>query len=151
MIFVGMFCLTVTKKNVGEAFCVSFNFEYRKNFSLRGVFHDILSNIFCLIVPKTILHESLSVSLISGIEFSPALEGCVMIFCRNFLSHSTKKFHRDTILCFRNFLVSKKLMDKMGGWCQDFLSEIFCGTVPKKFVGESFSVSRISVIEKFFA
>ena len=70
-----MFCLTVTKKIVGESFCVSFNFEYRKNFSIRGVFHDFLSNNFCLTAPKTILHEHFSVSMISGIEFSHALEG----------------------------------------------------------------------------
>ena len=63
------------KKIVEESFCVSFNFEYRKNFSIRGVFHDILSNIFSLTVPKKIVHESFSVSLISGIEFSHALEG----------------------------------------------------------------------------
>ena len=52
------------KNIVEESFCVSFNFEYRKNFSTRGVFHDILSNIFCLTVPKKIVHESFSVSLI---------------------------------------------------------------------------------------
>ena len=38
-----------------------------------------------------------------------------MIFCRKFSSHSTKKIHRDTLLFFRKFLVSKKLMDKRGG------------------------------------
>ena len=40
------------KKIVEESFCVSLNFEYRKNFSIRGVFHDILSKIFRLTVPK---------------------------------------------------------------------------------------------------
>ena len=56
-----------------------------------------------------------NVSLIPLIEKIYALEGLVMIFCRNFLSHSTKTFHRDTLLCFRFFLVSKKLIDEMGG------------------------------------
>ena len=32
-----------------------------------------------------------------------------------------------------------------------FSDEIFCLTVPKKFVGEPFSVSLISGIEKFYA
>ena len=73
------------------------------------------------------------------------------ISVKNILSHSNENHRRGTLLCFRSFPVSKKRMDKRGGWCQDFLSEIFCGTVPKKFVGESFSVSRISVIEKIFA
>ena len=56
----------------------------------------------------------------------------------NFSSHSTGKLRRGTILCFRNFLVSKKLMDKRGGDCQDFLSEILCRTVPKFFIAEPF-------------
>ena len=41
-------------------------------------------------------------------------------------------------------------MDKGGGGREyhDFLSKIFCFTVPKIFVGELFSVSLISGIEK---
>ena len=45
-------------------------------------------------------------------------------------------------------------MDKMGGGGREyhnFLSKIFCPTVPKNFVGESFSVPLISGIEKFYA
>ena len=42
------------------------------------------------------------------------------------------------ILCFR-------------GLCHDFPSKVFCLTVPKNFVGEPFSVSLISGIEKFYA
>ncbi len=37
------------------------------------------------------------------------------------------------------------------GKYRDFPSKIFCFTVPKSFVGESFNVSLISVIEKFYA
>ena len=33
----------------------------------------------------------------------------------NFLAYSTEKFRRGTLLCFRNFLVSKNVMDKKGG------------------------------------
>ena len=39
-------------------------------------------------------------------------------------------------------------MDKRGGEYQDFPSKIFCLTVPKNFVGESFTVAIISGIEK---
>ena len=39
-------------------------------------------------------------------------------------------------------------MDKRGGGYQDFPSKIFCLTVPKNFVGESFTVASISGIEK---
>ena len=38
-----------------------------------------------------------------------------MIFVGIFLSHSTKKILRGTLLCFTKFLVSKQLMDKRGG------------------------------------
>ena len=72
----------------------------------------------------------------------------------NLLSHSTEKLRTGTFLCFTKFLVSKKFMDKRGGGGReyhDFLSKIFCLTVPKIFVGEPFSVSLTSGIEKFFA
>ena len=46
-------------------------------------------------------------------------------------------------------------MDKrVGGGGREyhnFLSKIFCLTVPKTFVGEPFSVALISGIEKFYA
>ena len=38
----------------------------------------------------------------------------------------------------------------IGGY-HDFLSKKFCLTVPKKFVGEPFCVSKKSGIEKFYA
>ena len=53
------------------------------------------------------------------------------------------------MLCFRKFLVAKKFMDKRGD--HDFPPKIFCLTVPKNFVGEPFSVSLVSVIEKIYA
>ena len=52
------------------------------------------------------------------------------------------------MLCFRNFPVAKKFMDKRRGDNQDFPSKIFCLTVLKLFVGETFSVSLLSGIEK---
>ena len=69
---------------------------------------------------------------------------------RNFWSHSAKKFRRGTLLCFRKFLLPKNARDKRGGY-QDFPSKTFCLTVPKIFVGEPFSVSLISGIQKFYA
>ena len=62
------------------------------------------------------------------------------------------------MLCFRKFPVAKKCMDKRGegggeegGEYHDFQSKIFCPTLPENFVGEPFSVSLLSGIEKFFA
>ena len=51
-----------------------------------------------------------------------------------------------SVLCFRKFPVAKKFMDKRG--YQDFSSKIFCLTVPKNAVGEPFSLSLVSGIEK---
>ena len=66
----------------------------------------------------------------------------------NFLSQSAEKIRRGTLLCFRKFRVPKIVRDKRRGGYHDFLSKLFCLTVPKKFVGEPFSVSLISGIEK---
>ena len=55
------------------------------------------------------------------------------------------------MLCFRKFLVAKKFMDKREGEVSRFPSKFFRLTVPKIFVGESFSASLISGIEKFCA
>ena len=56
------------------------------------------------------------------------------------------------MLCFRSFPVAKKFMDKRGGGkYPDFPSKVFCLTVPKIFVGEPFSVSLISGVEKICA
>ena len=55
------------------------------------------------------------------------------------------------MLCFRKFLVAKKFMDKKRGEFQNFPSKNFCLTMPKNFVGEPFSLSLTSGIEKIFA
>ena len=55
------------------------------------------------------------------------------------------------MLCFRIFPVTKKFMDKRaggGGEFQDFLPKIFCLTVPKNSIRESFTVEIISGNEK---
>ena len=72
---------------------------------------------------------------------------------KNFLSCSIEKFRSGTLLCFTNFLVSKKIMEKMGGGgmlSQEFPS-IFFVSLPKKIVREPFSVSLISGIGKSYA
>ena len=102
------------EKKAEECFSVSFNFGNGKNLCIKRACHDYFSK-FISHCAENNCRGIFNVSLISVIEKIYALEGLVMIFCRNFLSHSTKTFHRDTLLCFRNFLVSKKLMDEMGG------------------------------------
>ena len=63
-----------------------------------------------------------------------------------FLSHSTERFCKGTLLCFRKFLLSKNFMHKRG--YQDFLSTIFCLTIPKIFVREKLMLSKIFMHER---
>ena len=79
------------KKNAEEPFSVSFNFGYGKKLCIRGVCHDILSETFCRTVPKKLVEEFYSVSLISVIEKLFAQEGYVMIFCRIFFVSQCQK------------------------------------------------------------
>ena len=64
-----------------------------------GEYQNFPSKTFCLTVPKNFVGEPFSVSLISGIENFYASEGYVTIFCRNFLSGSSEKLCRGTLLC----------------------------------------------------
>ena len=77
-------------------------------------------------------------------------EGGVSRFSvENFLSHSAENFRRGILYYCNNFGYRKSL-DKRGGGggeYQDF-PKIFCLTVPKISVGESFTVAIISGIEK---
>ena len=73
----------------------------------------------------------------------------------NFLSHSAEKLRRGTLRYFKKIPVAKKFMDKRGGGggrvYHDFQAKFFCLTLPKNIIGEPFSVSLISGIEKFYA
>ena len=63
------------------------------------------------------------------------------------LSHSTENFRRVILPCCINFGYRKGLGKK--GGVSRYSVEIFCFTVPNNFVGEPFSISLISGIEKF--
>ena len=67
----------------------------------------------------------------------------------NFLSHRAEKIRRRINYCC-SFFGYRKSLDKKRG-VSNFPSKIFCFTVPKIFLGESFSVSLFSGIEKFCA
>ena len=67
--------------------------------------------------------------------------GNITIFCQKFLSHSAKKIRTSAFLCFRNFLSSKNVRDKRGGYhCSRF--KLSCVILPKKYMGETFCVSK---------
>ena len=107
------------------------------------------SKIFYLTVPKKFVREPFRVSLISGIEKFYAYEGYVTTFFEFFCLAMPKKMQENpSVLCFRTFPVANKFRDEKGGEYQYFPSKFFCLKVPKKAVGESFSLSLISGIEK---
>ena len=56
------------------------------------------------------------------------------------------------MMCFRNFPVRKRFLDRKGGEYQKFPSNFFCLTVPKGFVGEPFCpvFQKVSGSEKFY-
>ncbi len=115
-------------------------------------YQDFPSKNVCLTVPWFSVEELFSVSLFPGTEKVWIREGGVSRFSvGTLLSHSTEKLHRGILLCFRKYLVSKKFKEERGREYQDFPSKIFCLAVPKNFVGESFSASLFSGMEKFYA
>ena len=118
-----------------------------------GEYQDFLSKNFCLTVPKIFVGEPFSVSLISGIEKVYSSENYVTIFLPEFFvsQHRNISQKNPSVLCFRKILVAKKFMDKSEGEVSRFPSKIFCLTLPKTFVGEPFSVSLISGIEKVYS
>ena len=76
--------LTVPKDFIGEPFCVSQDFWYRKMLWMRwrgGMeYHNFPSKFSGLIVPEYLVEEPFSVSLFSGIEEFYASQGYVTIF-----------------------------------------------------------------------
>ena len=139
------------KTSVGESFTVAIISGIEK-FWIRGggSIKIFRGKIFCLTVPKVSVGGSFTVALISGIEKFWIREGGVSRFSvENFLSHSAEIFRRGSLYCCNNFRYRKKL-DKTGGSFKIFRGKIFCLTVPRDSVGESFTVALISGIEKFW-
>ena len=64
------------------------------------------------------------------------------------MCHSAEKFRRGILYCCIYFGHRKGLDERGGGEFHDSPSKIFCLTVSKIFVGESFTVALLSGIEK---
>ena len=103
------FCLTVLKNFLAKPFCVSQSFCYREILWIGG--------------GRGREGEGGGRRAREG--------GKITIFCQKLLSHSAKKFRRETLLWFAKFLLSKRFMNKRrerreGGnitnFCQKFLS-----------------------------
>ena len=74
-------------------------------------------------MPKILLGEPFSVSLISGNENVWIMAGVSSFSLESFLSRSAERFRRGTLLCFTNFEYRKSLWIR-GGY-QDFPSKFF--------------------------
>ena len=131
-------CPTVPKHFVERTFCVSENFR-NLNFLWIGEQVALISvDCFCLTVPQTSDGEPSGIQLNSGIEKLLAKNGYAVNSRRKFLSRSTKKFRRGTLLCFNNFRRRKS----------SFIKRVYCLILsknssvkePKKLVGEHFAV-----------
>ena len=78
-------------------------------------------------MPKKIVVEPFTVSLISDIEKFHASEGYVTIFRRNFFvsQYRNISWRNSFMLCFRKVLVAKKFMDGREGEVSRFSFESF--------------------------
>ena len=74
------------------------------------------------------------------------MKGISRFSIENFSSHCTNKLCNGTILPFRNFLVTRKFVNRRGrgggGGVTIFRQNGFFFTVPNPFVGEPFCVSE---------
>ena len=64
------------------------------------------------------------------------------------MSHSAEEIRRETFECLTTFGCRRSLDRRRGGEYQDFLSEIFCLTVPRNFVWKPYSMSLPSNAEE---
>ena len=98
---------------------------------------------------KKFVGEPFSVSLISSIENNFALEGYVKMFRRKIFVSQNQKLCRGTILrcVLESFRYRINLWMRSGGVSNSYV-EFFCLTLSKTAVGELFSLSIISGIEK---
>ena len=122
-----------------------------------GVSHFSIENFLSHSTKISLGHTSVYRE-ISGVEKISASEreGLSHFSVENFLSHSTRKCRWGTLRCIRNFRISKQFMhqrererevererekERGGKYCVS-PSKTFCLTVPIKFLGELFCVSK---------
>ena len=100
-------------------------------------------------MPKNSVEESFTVALNSCSGKVWIRRGGILgISVEKFLSHSAERLPRGTLCCYINFGYLKCL-DKRGGEIQ-ILRRNFFLTVPKIYVGESFTNALISGSEKLW-
>ena len=110
---VEIFCLAEPKNFAGEPFCAVFQkVSCSENImDKKGEYHFFPSKNFCPTVPKKILGEPFSVSLISGIEKVYASDCYLTIFRRCFFCLAVPKNLAGETICavFQKFSRSEKV------------------------------------------
>ena len=97
---------------------------------------------FCLTVPEKIIGEHFCVSKKNPVSKNfMNKRGISRSSVESLLPHSTKKLRRGTLLCFTNFVVSKKFMDRRGGE-EDGIITIFC----RKYLSHSAQKFRMGTL-----
>ena len=135
---------------VGEPFCVSKEFCYRKLSSKGGGSFTVLSKTLCHTVPKYFVGEHFGVSESFRYQKIYASHRRVSPFSvKNFVSHRAKKIRWGAFRCFRKFRVSQKFMHKKGISLNSV--EKNCLTVPIKSYRNPSVFRKVSGIDKFLA
>ena len=142
-------------KFVGEPFCVSKEFWYRKFSSKGGEASRFCRNFFLSHrTQKTSPGNHSVFQKISGREkyfMDKRIRGGggVHDFPSRFFSHCTEIFHWRTLSCFRKLLLSKIFMHKRGAswFCRNFLSH---RTETESFVKEPFCFPEVFWYRKNF-
>ena len=146
-----LLCHSADDFRSGDPFSVSLSSGIEKFYAPEGYVtnFDLLSNFYCFLVPNDFVGEPFCVSLVSGTEKTwIGGAGAIKNFRRKlFVLQCRKHPFCGTLQCFINFGYRKSL-DKRGRGYQDIPSRIFCLTVPKISVGESFTVALNSGMEK---
>ena len=137
-----------------KTFCVAEYFFHRNVSRIReekrgrSDYHDFLSRIYCLTVPKN-LQCFRSFRLLKSVLHK---RGLPRVSVENLLSQSTEKNPRGTILSFKKPLVSKEFTDK--GWCRQqvlrFSVTIFLShNADKSLGGTLLCFRKLRVSKKF--
>ena len=101
-------------------------------------------------MPKSFRTGIFTVAFIPGIGKVWIKGGSIKIFFRIFFVSQCRKIPQGSLLLLHQFWVPKEFGEEVGGGSIDYLSKLFCLTVPKISVVESFTVAIISGSEKVY-
>ena len=97
-------------------------------------YHDFLSKLFCLTVPKKFLGGPFGFR--KFVNLKNCTRWCITILSNNEFLTVPKSFVGEHFIFQEKIFYRKVLW--LGRWRHDFLSKLFCLTVPKKILGGPF-------------